>query len=163
MAIFAEIQLARISKDRGNLDQAEVAVERIIDASERNGFTTNAFEARCVLIECMIRRGKSEQAIAELDRVVAAAGDEAAMFTLTEARLRATALGRIGRTEEARRLLDEGIATARDVGQRYDEALLLAAKASIVESTDPASARTCGIEAERVMDALGIRVRRRNR
>ena len=163
MATFAEIQLARILKDRGDLDRAEADLRRIADESARSGFTANALEAGLILVECAIQRGEGAAAITMLNQIVAEAGDEAAMFTLTETRLRAGALARTGRLGDAQTMLDDGIAASRDLGQRYDEALLLAAKASIAAPNDPVLGDSSNIEAERVMKALGIRVRRRPR
>lgn len=163
MAIFAEIQLARVAKDRGDLDRAEAALHEIVLESEKSGFTANVLEAGLLLVDCSIQRGEGAAAIGQLDRVVADAGEEAAMFTLTEMRLRASALGRTGRMDEARAILDDSLAVARDLGQRYDEALLLVTKATVVRPTDPTAARSSSIEAEQLMKALGIRVRQRAR
>lgn len=89
---------------------------------------------------------------------MADAGEESAMFTLTEARLRALALARTGHRKEAIAILEAGVATARDRGQPYDEALMLDAVAETIEPDDPAVAGESRVEAERIMRTLGVRV-----
>ncbi len=158
MATFAELQVARIFKERGELGQAEAMLRDVVRESEANGFTANTLEAALHLADCSIRAGDSEGALDQLERAMADAGEESAMFTLTEARLRAMALARTGHRKEAIAILEAGVATARDRGQPYDEALMLDAVAETIESDYPAVAGESRVEAERIMRTLGVRV-----
>ena len=158
MAAFAELQVARIFKERGELGQAEAMLRDVVRESEANGFTANTLEAALHLADCSIRAGDSEGGLDQLERAMADAGEESAMFTLTEARLRALALARTGHRKEAIAILEAGVATARDRGQPYDEALMLDAVAETIEPDDPAVAGESRVEAERIMRTLGVRV-----
>jgi class 3 adenylate cyclase/tetratricopeptide (TPR) repeat protein len=157
MATFAELQVARILKERGKLGQAEAMLRDVARESEANGFTANTLEAALHLADCSIRAGDSEGALEQLDRAMAEAGEESAMFTLTEARLRALARARTGHRKEAVAILEAGVATARDRGQPYDEALMLDAVAETIEPDYPEVASESRVEAERIMRALGVR------
>jgi tetratricopeptide (TPR) repeat protein len=158
MATFAELQIARIFKERGELDRAEAMLRGVASESEASGFTANALEAALHLADCSIRAGDSESALEQLASAMSEAGEEAAMFTSTEARLRALALAGAGHREEALAILNTGVAAARDRGQPYDEALMLDAKAETIKPDDPGVARESRLEAERIMRALGVRV-----
>lgn len=155
MAMFAELQLARIHIERGEFDEAESLLREIESESRASGFTANTLEAALHLADCSIRRGDGERALGRLDLAMTEAGEEAEMFTLTEQRLRAVASAEAGRTEEALAILGESLAVARSRDQRYDEALILAATAGILEPDDPA-ASDFAAEAAGIMAALGI-------
>ena len=158
MATFAELQMARILKERGELDRAEAMLRDVESESDANGFTANMFEARLHLADCSIRAGDYEGALEQLEDAISEAGEEAAMFGSTEARLRALALAGVGHAEEAIAILEAGVATARDRGQPYDEALMLGAVAETIERDFPKVAGESRVEAERIMRTLGVRV-----
>jgi tetratricopeptide (TPR) repeat protein len=158
MATFAELQVARILMERGELDQAEAMLRDVARESQANGFTANTLEAALHLADCSIRAGDSEGALDQLKRAMADAGEESAMFTLTEARLRAMALARTGNRNEAIAILEAGISAARDRGLPYDEALMLEVVAEAIEPDHPEIAGESRVEAERIMRMLGVRV-----
>ena len=158
MAMFAELQMARISKERGELDRAEAMLREVERESEANGFTSNVLEARLHLADCLLRTGAHEGALDQVERAMSEAGEEAAMFGLTERRLRALALFGAGRPADALAVLESGIDAARDRGQPYDEALMLEAVADIIEPDHPTIAGESRAEAERIMRMLGVRI-----
>lgn len=158
MAMFAELQMARISKERGELDRAEAILREVERESEANGFTSNVLEARLHLADCLLRTGAHERALDQIERAMSEAGEEAAMFGLTERRLRALALFGAGRPDDALAVLESGIDAARDRGQPYDEALMLEAVAGIIEPDHPIIAGESRAEAERIMRMLGVRI-----
>lgn len=158
MALFSELQLARVYMERGDLDKAGIAFEAVVEESRDSGFTANAAEAAIYLADCTIRGGGFEGALSELDRAMTDAGEQAAMFDLASTRLRGVALAGSGRLEEALEVLEGGLASARQRGQRYDEALLLTALSSTLESRDRARSVTTLAEADAILDGFGVRL-----
>ena len=156
MATFAELQLARIHIERDEIDAADALLISVIEESRESGFSASAAEATLYLSDCSIRRGDFDAALAQLDQAMADAGEDAAMYALTEARLRATALSNLGFENDALAILRQSLETAKQRDQRYDEALLLLAKADTIESRDPRTAATDREGANRILSGLGV-------
>jgi tetratricopeptide (TPR) repeat protein len=86
-------------KRRGRYDEAVIAFEQVLTDDPRNAY------ALTHLAQCQLRRGRPEQALAELDRAEAAAGVSA-----FSASVRGDALYRIGRYRDAAHAYGEAVA-----------------------------------------------------
>ena len=158
MAVFAELQLGRAFVARGDLDRGEQALTAVLDESREHGFAENAAEAAFYLADCTIRKGEYEEALAELDRAISDAGEQAAMFELMYIRFRGAALSGRGRVDEAVGLLREGLDIATERGQRHEEALILRVLSRALADSDRTHARKYAEQANRILETFGVRI-----
>jgi tetratricopeptide (TPR) repeat protein len=157
MATFAEMQLGRVLTERGDLAEAETLLRRVENEVNSLDFVTGAFEAALYLADCAIRNGEPEKALALLDKGSEAAGDAAAIYAATEARLRATALAAAGRRDDAIGYVAEGLAVARGRGLEFEVALLLFVKADLLADNEPDRSEESRAEATAIFQRLEIR------
>jgi tetratricopeptide (TPR) repeat protein len=157
MATFAELQLGRVLTERGDLEEAETLLRRVEEEVTSLDFVTGAFEAALYLADCAIRKGEPDAALALLDKGSKAAGDAAAIYAATEARLRATAVAAAGRRDDAIGYVDEGLAVARGRGLEYEVALLLLVEANLLAGGDPDRSEESSAEAAAIFERLEIR------
>jgi len=158
MGSFAEIQLGRILTERGDLDGAQVLLNRIGEEAIEHGFVENAFEVALSLADCSIRRGQPETAIVILDQAARSAGDEASIYAPTDARLRAVANEAEGRRSKALRYVNEGLGIARDSNSEYEVALLLAVRGRLSKPDEPSLSAQDEAEAAEIFERLDVRV-----
>ena len=158
MATFAEVLLARVLIGRGELDAAEQLLEAVAEESRSIGITASAAEAQLYLAAVALERGDGETAIAYLDDAMSDAGEDAALYELTELRIRARSLGALGRVEEALELLDRGANDARAREQDYDLGMLTLVRAGMVGDDDVDEAARLRASAEELLAPLGIRI-----
>ena len=124
--------------------------------ADRIGYTSVSLEAAIHLAHLSLLAGDPEQALEQLDRAVAGAGEEAEEFTLLESRIRAAALMASGKADDARVLLEASIAEAQERQHHYELARLHEAKAeAIADEHDAAAHRSFAAE---FCDRLGIRM-----
>ncbi len=147
---FAEIQLARLEMERGNLGLAIGFLDQIYDDATAGGRNDDALEAAIYLADALVRSGVAERALATLDAAEAQAGDEAEFYEASLLRVRAQALALTGDLEGALALTEKGLAVARDHGLLYEEALLLRAKGEIADDKEAVE------EANRLLHRLGV-------
>jgi hypothetical protein len=148
-----DIQLARILIERGQFREAEAAM--VHTAAEFTRLQKHAFalEASVVLAEARLGLANAASALDLIDRAARAAGNDANLIRPRTARVRARALVALGRDADAYDELDSGIAVARELALRYDEALLLAARAAM--ATDARDTNDAA-QAEQILESLGV-------
>ncbi len=124
-AFDAGMFLGRALAMKGDLDEAHEILTRVRREAIEAGSYITAFESALYLAECLIAEGDSLGALSLLDEAREGVGEEASIYASTEARVRATALLDLSRMEEAIRLVDRGLAEARDRGLDFEVGLLM--------------------------------------
>lgn len=153
---FAETELARLYLRRGDLESAVPLLREIHHRSSAAGEALNVLTAGFLLAECAIAAGDAGAGLDQIRVAEADAGELAEMFGPTIGRIRATALGALGRVEEALRHIDAALDQAREQGLVHDQALLLDARRTILAGTGRAIDHD-EREAGRLFDELDIR------
>lgn len=152
-AIFAEIQLARL-----RLLQAEVGAMETLRAlrteATETGQIQSAIEAAILIAWGLMNGGEPQAALDTLAEAERGSGGEAELFGCSLARMRAQALAKLGRTDEARAAVEAGLALAREQGLPYEEALLQITEAELTE--DPQTRKELLEEAEGLLQQLGV-------
>lgn len=156
MASFAEMLLARVYIERGELDRAEATLSRVIDEASDIGFATVTTEASLHAADVVRRGGEPQRALELLDSAMKRAGEVAGVFTLTEQRYRAEALLDLGRTDDALEILESSLQTAEERDQLYDVAMLLEIRANVLGGRDPSEARSSADRARSLEVRMGI-------
>jgi len=155
-ASIAELQLARLWVERGALDEAESLLERVAEVFASLRQASKGLECALVQAECRMRARRPAEALQEVDRAAAAAGEDAAVLAPQVAHARARALAALGRHGEAEREVTTGLASAREQGLPYDEALLLLARAQIARKDGREPDLSDIDAAKRILDSLGV-------
>ncbi len=156
-APFAEIQLARLLIERGDHAGARSLLERLHGEATGLGQPVSALEALLHLARLAVLGGEPHAALSLLELGEKAAGGDAVVFAAAVARERASALGALGRFEEAFAVLVEGLAEARDQGLPYEEALLLHLQVELAPRSGSDPDPDLQREAEALDERLGIR------
>jgi len=156
-AALALVSLGYAHLDRGDLDSAEACVWRTVETLRGIDLEPPAaLGARVLLAQVLRRRGQVEQALAELDGALQAAGDEpGVLFPRRQALAhRAGILGELGRVEEALATAELAVATpAEDV---RSEVLSLRALGSALRAAgDEPAARETLLRALQVARSTG--------
>jgi class 3 adenylate cyclase/tetratricopeptide (TPR) repeat protein len=148
---FVDIQIARIALARGVRGEAIELMRRTAAEFDRLQKPAFALEATVVLADALIA-DDATQALDAIDRAARAAGADATFARPKTARVRARALAALGRNDAALAEIDRGLTAARTQRARYDEALLLAARADIgaQNGTDDVERATA------IFDELGV-------
>ncbi|MGR0319509.1 adenylate/guanylate cyclase domain-containing protein [Agromyces sp. ZXT2-3] len=155
-AIFAEIQLARLRLLRCDDGALENLVELHAEAT-RTGQVQSAIEAAILIAYGLVMEDRPLEALDLLDRTEEGAGDEAEVYGSSLARTRAQALAAVGRIAEAREAVGVGLATAREQGLMYEEAMLRLIDARLTD--DPTARRAVRAEADEMLAGLGVVLR----
>jgi len=157
-AAYAEIQLGRVLLGRGALQEADELLERVVAELAGLGKKISALEAATVQALARVGLDQASGALEVVELAAAAAGDAAAPLMPQVAESRAAALGRLGRHVEADGQLQEGLAAARRLGLKYEEALLLrrrvALRTAVGREPDPEDVAS-SVE---ILGALGVRL-----
>jgi class 3 adenylate cyclase/tetratricopeptide (TPR) repeat protein len=155
-AALSELQLARALVRRGAFAEANAVIERIRVEFVALGQQANALEAAVVGAMARVRQGKAGEALELLDQAAAAAGNSGALVAPQAAEVRARAFAAVGDSASAAREIEHGLAAARRVGLRYEEAMLLVARIDMARDdgveADPADLA----ESARILDGLGV-------
>jgi tetratricopeptide (TPR) repeat protein len=130
-ALFAETQLARLTMERGEHQAAVSALANVIDEASRTGQPYFAVDASVHLADALTRSGDPERALEVIETTLMLAGEDAALYEVPLERLRAAALIAMARPEEALAHLEPALASARDQGLTYEEALILLLEAEV--------------------------------
>jgi class 3 adenylate cyclase/tetratricopeptide (TPR) repeat protein len=152
----AELQLARLWVERGALEETESLLERVTEVFTSLGQASMCLECALVRAESQLRGGRPAAALEGVDRAAEAAGEDAVLLVPQVACARARALGALGRHRDAEQELKTGLASARKQGLRYEEGMLLLARAEITrmqgQPPDPG-----GLEAAKtILAGLGV-------
>ncbi len=156
-AAFVESEIARLMIRRGDHASAAPRLIDIRDRSVQAGEALTALNARLMLAEVELIAGSPNEALDLVGEAQSAAGDLAQMFGPNIARLRALALSRSGRVDDAIQETVEAVAEARRQGLTHDLVQLLFARAEIAAHAGRTSDPDELAEAERLCQELGIR------
>jgi hypothetical protein len=120
------------------------------------GQPANALEATLVNALAQIRQGQASTALEMLNRAAADAGDSGTLLVPQVAETRARALAALGRSATIATEIENGLAAARQLGLRYEEAMLLLARIELARDrgapVDPADVA----ESARILEGLGV-------
>lgn len=134
-ALFAETQLARCLLEGGDPERAAEQLESIVAEAGEVGYSGITLEAGLYRAHALARAGHGAEALAALDAVVAATGEEAAMYEAAIRRTRAACLSELGQMTEAREELAGALAAATAQGLSYEQLLALRASAALADAT----------------------------
>jgi class 3 adenylate cyclase/tetratricopeptide (TPR) repeat protein len=155
-AAWIDLLRARLAVARGRLDDADTALESADAVFAELGQSSSLLEVTAVRAALLIRRGQPELGLEQLARAEQAAGTEAEGMRPLVAEVRASALIALARFDEALAALEPGLATARERGMPYEEALLLASRLEVARRSgaepDPADAEAVA----KIFHSLGI-------
>ncbi|HEX5718596.1 MAG TPA: AAA family ATPase, partial [Thermoanaerobaculia bacterium] len=151
-AIFAELQLARLKLSRGDQDAMDV-LARIRSEALAVGHTQSAVEASIYIGLGLVKAEDPEAALDLLTEAEGVSGGEAELYGSSVARVKALALAKLGRLQDATDVAMKGLARAREQGLMYEEALLLRTMAEIATEGDRKELLE---EADRLLQQLGV-------
>jgi hypothetical protein len=123
----------------------------VAEAYRVMGLRESVLEALLVAAEVSVRRGDHDEALALLDLELGS-GEEPALLRPAISLVRAGALLGLGRTAQAHEVVNAGLATAREQGLLFEEALLRWARADL--AAEPSADDRAG--AERILASLGV-------
>jgi len=152
--IFADIQLARCSLDRGDTTSALETLERVIAEAKGVGHAGMLLEAAAYAAHAQARTGSAETGLSSLESAAAATDQEAIRHAAAIDRARAACLSALGQGPEARACLDRALEAAKRQGLLYEELLIRKDRAGLSEPG--ASVDEELREAERLTQLLGI-------
>ena len=124
-AAYGVMLQARVLLARGEHGPAEESAAQVVARFRAMGNLSTALEASLVQAEAAIGAGRPSAALDVVDEAVQAARGEDQALAARSHLVRGRALQSLGRADEARGVLDSGVAIARDQALPYDEALLL--------------------------------------
>ncbi len=157
-APFVEMHLGRLLAARGEFDEAEALLRGVVEQWQVIGHGAAAYEASVWLADCLVRAGRPQEALDQLD--LASKGvepGEIAMFDASTAAVSASALLDLGRQEEAVDAICRGVPIARSRALTFDLARLLLLAGRVgppfdrrLETNEPVE------EAYHLLDRLGV-------
>ncbi len=155
-AIFAEIQLARLSLERGEIEAATSVLRELLEEASMVGQADLVVEAGIHLVSALIRSDEPEAALELIDTVEQSAGDEAASYAAPLSRGRAEALMLSGRVDQAFTEAEEAVRAARRQGLIYEEALSRLIRVRIRTALGDGEVTEDVQEAQRLLYVLGV-------
>ena len=155
-ADYAEIQLARILIERGDIEEAEGMMERVAEEFTKIGQASSALEAVLVRSLAKVCVGDAATALELLDSAAGAVGEDARLFEPQIAEAQARALAALGRKGEAERTIASGIKTARYYGLPYEEGLLLLTRIEIARNANLEPDLRDIESSQKILGGLGI-------
>ncbi len=139
-AAYAKIHLGRVAARAGRFDEAIRLLQEGRDESKDVGADVEVLEADTRIAECHLLQGDPATALATVDAAVGRARsiDGVAVQTPTLERVRGLALMQLGRLDDARSALEDGLDAARARNADYEIALSIKAMTKLAELTgDP--------------------------
>lgn len=125
--VFAEIQLGRLMVERGDAALALDYLVPIRAEATAVGQVGYAFEAAMLIASALVELNRFDEAIQTIEDASRDIGSVDLLYQPTLARVRSLALAGRGQLGEGRAMLESGLASAREQGLLYEEALLLLA------------------------------------
>ena len=117
--------------ERGDLEEADSLLERVAEVFRSLGQASMCLECALVRAEGQLRAGRPDAALEGVGQAAEGAGEDAVFLAPQVAYAQARALGALGRHQDAEQELEAGLTSARDQGLRYEEGMLLLARAEI--------------------------------
>lgn len=124
---FVDLQLARARAALGDLDAAIPELERLFADQIAAGEGFSWPETAIALADALLENGDSETAMDRIERFVSEMPESAAHLRAALDRIRALAAMQAGEHEEALRLGESALVTAREQGDPYSELQVLEA------------------------------------
>jgi class 3 adenylate cyclase/tetratricopeptide (TPR) repeat protein len=143
-AVFGEQLRSRLLLLRGDLEAADALAATVVEQYLALGSALSAAEALLLRAQVATSRDLPEVALELVDEATGSAGEEAAALTASAELVRATALGMLGRVDDATRAAEEGLRAAQAQELVLEEARLLQVRARLdgsAGSADDARAR----------------------
>jgi len=155
-AAYAGIQLGRAMLERGAAREADELLQRVGAEHAQFGRKSSVLEAALVQSLAKVQLGDPAAALALIARTLAAAGGAIGWLAPQTAECRARALIALGQFREAEQQIAEGLSAARKLGLRYEEGMLLRARATLCRANgrepDCEELRRCA----EILNALGV-------
>jgi tetratricopeptide (TPR) repeat protein len=157
LGCFHRSLLSRVLTELGDEAEALEQAETAIATADEVGQVVVRSGARQAMLSVMLRQGLLAEAVAVGDQSYEIMrGTQSAIHHLFVGTPRVEAYIRLGRLEDARKLLDELIAAARAAGSRYHEAMARGLEGAwLAARGDAAPARTAFDEAVATHEAMG--------
>jgi predicted ATPase len=158
MVNFARMQLGRLLMARGEFAEAEEQLRAGYEQwSAARSTVWQANEVSIYLADCLVRSGRPLDGLDLLAQIGGADQDEVEIFSAAIAAVSARALTDLGRLDEAKTTISDGVVAARIHGLNFDLARLLLLADHIgppfdskLETTEPAE------EAHHLLHRLGV-------
>lgn len=158
MVNFARMHLGRLLTARGDYAEAEEYLRAAFDQwSAARSTVWQVNEVLIYLADCLVRSGRPLEGLKALERLDGADQDEVEILTAAIAAVSARALIDLGRLDEARTAISNGVGMARRHGLNFDLSRLLLLADRIgppfdprLETTEPAE------EAHHLLHRLGV-------
>lgn len=155
-ALFADVQLARLRLQRGEVEAAMALLGAIGEEATRLGLLHSAFESALHIADGLVLSGRPDEALALVGEAKASSGREVDLYRPMLARIEGAALLAAGRPREAAPVVAAGIGEAEAEGLVYEKALLMAVEAGIIERLGEGDAVTRLEEARGLLQSLGV-------
>jgi tetratricopeptide (TPR) repeat protein len=155
-AAFAEMHLGRVAMLAGEPERAVEMLKATRDEFASMGRAASVYETSIHLADALTNAGRAHEALVVLEASNSLAGEEVAIFDAARARVNAAALLAVGDAEEAQRVLESGIAIARERGLGYELGLMLAAAAGFPGPVETGSDEPPATESARLLRELGV-------
>jgi class 3 adenylate cyclase/tetratricopeptide (TPR) repeat protein len=154
---FVEMQLGRLLTARGELSEAERLLRAGVDLWKASGDAWWAYEMSLHLADCLVRSGRSHEALAVLDDIAGMDPAEVAVYQATKEAVLASALVELGRGDEAAEAICRGVEVARRRSLTFDLSRLLLLADRIGPPFDPRLGTEEPVEeANHLLDRLGV-------
>ncbi len=152
----AEIQLAQILLERGDIVAAGDMLQRVQREFSEAGQALAALEVVAVLAKVRLRQGEAKEALALIEQATKAAGSDARLLLPVVACVRGQILAALGRLAEAEGVLSAGIQAANEQGLPYEQALLLLARADLSTQCGGGPETADVTKANAILAGLGV-------
>ncbi|HEX2153262.1 MAG TPA: adenylate/guanylate cyclase domain-containing protein [Acidimicrobiia bacterium] len=154
--VFAQLQLARLVAERGDMNRACAMFTRVRDEAEALGQVQFAFEASLYRASCRISGGETTSALDEIRLSAEKAGEEADVLAAKQAQVMSAAYLALGQTESAYAAIEAGIESAQEFGLIYEEALLRMERLRLDENLGRAPDEDEAEVISRLLSQLGL-------
>lgn len=155
-AAFAEMHLGRVAMLAGDADRAVAMLTSTRDEFAAMGRAASVYETSIHLADALTRAGRGAEALVVLESSAGSTSDEVAIFDAARARVQSAALLGVADVEEARRVLEQGIAVARERRLGFELGLMLADADSFPGEVDIGSHEPPADESARLLTELGV-------
>jgi tetratricopeptide (TPR) repeat protein len=154
---FVEMQLGRLLTARGELSEAERLLRAGVDLWKASGDAWWAYEMSLHLADCLVRSGRSLEALDVLDDLGRVDPSEVAVYQAAKEAVLASAFVELGRDQEAVEAICRGVEVARRRSLTFDLSRLLLLADRIGPPFDPRLGTDQPVEeANELLDRLGV-------
>ena len=151
---YALSHLGRLAYRRGAFEEASEMLTEAHDEAVALGAHGDAVEAEARMAECAVFAGRSDEALAIAERLLAAETTPGPMTPMLH-RIEGTARLQLCDLDGSRKALERGLEVARDRGASYDVALILGALVAL-DRAEGVSAEAYETERRTILDQIGV-------